>query len=85
MTTYLLAQSNIFNGGPSLVISLSFLLLYIFIFVLIISVLVRLSRYLGSAKKEQQLMRMEITKIAGEMELLRKKLVDEFPQQNSSQ
>ena len=42
--------------------------------VLVIIGLIRLVRYLGSAGKEQKLMRMEMGKLAEEVHLLRKEL-----------
>ena len=90
MTSFILAQAA---PKPEVFSSISFfnigsivaICLYVFIFALIIVGLMRLVRYLGSARKEQQLMRMEITKIAGEVELLRKKLTEVFPHQNNAE
>lgn len=73
------------SGNFSNIGAIILLLLYAFILALIIVGLVRLVRYLGSARKEQQLMRMELTKIAGEVELLRKKLTDISSHQNNSE
>lgn len=50
---------------------------YVFIFALIIICLIRLSRYLMSAGKEQKLIRMELGKIAEEVHLLRQELKGE--------
>jgi hypothetical protein len=81
MTLYLLAQSDVFQNSGAFVVSIAGILFYLFIFFLVIIGLIRLVRYLGSARKEQQLMRMEMTKIAGEVELIRKKLT-EHPSEN---
>ena len=50
------------------------LFIYAFILGLVIIVLIRLMRYLGSAKKEQKLMRIELGKLAEEVHILRQEL-----------
>ncbi len=45
---------------------------YAFLFILVIIVLLRLARYFGRAGKEQQRIRMELTKLADEVHQLRK-------------
>ena len=47
---------------------------YVFLFALIIICLIRFSRYLMTAGKEQKLMRMEIGKLAEEVQAIRQKL-----------
>ena len=45
---------------------------YAFIFALVIICLVRVSRYFRTAGKEQKLIRMELSKLADELEQMRK-------------
>ncbi len=47
---------------------------YAFIFALVIICLVRVSRYFKTAGKEQKLMRMELSKLADEVQIIRRKL-----------
>ena len=54
---------------------------YVSMFVLIIICLIRLSRYLMTAGKEQKLMRMELGKLAEEVQAIRQKL-DNYKEQN---
>lgn len=53
------------------IIGLLVMLVYFFIIGLVIVGLVRLVKYLGSAKKEQKLIRMELGKLAEEVHLIR--------------
>jgi hypothetical protein len=55
------------------------LFVYVFIFGLTIICLIRLIKYLGSAKKEQKLMRMEMGKLAEEVHLIRKEIKGKNP------
>jgi uncharacterized membrane-anchored protein YhcB (DUF1043 family) len=48
--------------------------LYAFIFGLVIIVLIRLARFLGKANREQQLIRMEMSKVADEVQKMRQEL-----------
>ena len=48
------------------------MVIYGFIIALVIVVLLRLARYLGNAGKEQQRIRMEMTKVADEVHQMRK-------------
>ncbi len=50
------------------------ILVYVPIFALIVMGLIRLVRYLGSAGREQKLLRIEVTKLAEEVHLLRQGL-----------
>ncbi|MBW8035949.1 MAG: hypothetical protein FVQ79_10035 [Planctomycetes bacterium] len=52
---------------------------YVFILTLIIVGLVRLVKYLGSAKNEQKLIRMELGKLAEEVHLIRKEIKGKNP------
>ena len=45
-----------------------------FIFALIIISLIRMARYFISSKKEQKLIRMELSKLAEEVQLIRKEI-----------
>jgi len=47
---------------------------YVFIIALVIIVLLRLARYFGNAGKEQQKMRLELSKLAEEVHQLRKNI-----------
>ena len=47
---------------------------YVFIFVLVIICLVRVARYFRTAGKEQKLIRMELSKLAEEVQLIRQEL-----------
>jgi hypothetical protein len=47
---------------------------YVFIFVLIIITLIRVSRYFRNAGREQKLIRMEMSKLAEEVHLLRQEI-----------
>ncbi len=53
------------------IVGLLVILVYFFIIGLVIVGLVRLVKYLGSAKKEQKLIRMELGKLAEEVHLIR--------------
>lgn len=66
------------NFGTSLVVILM-VVVYAFIFSLIIIGLIRLVKYLGSAKNEQKLMRMELGKLAEEVRLIRKEIKGKNP------
>lgn len=55
-------------GGLFAVIALLF---YVFIFALVIICLIRVSRYFLTAGKEQKLLRMELSKLAEEVHLMR--------------
>ena len=52
---------------------------YVFIFMLIIICLIRLVKYLGIAKNEQKLMRMELGKLAEEVRLIREDIKGSNP------
>ena len=56
---------------------------YVFLFALIIICLIRFSRYLLTAGKEQKLMRMELGKLAEEVQAIRQKL-DNYKEQNEA-
>lgn len=47
---------------------------YVFIFALIIICLIRVSRYFMTAGKEQKLIRIELGKLAEEVQIIRRKL-----------
>lgn len=66
------------NFGTSLVVILM-MVVYAFIFGLIIIGLIRLVKYLGNAKNEQKLMRMELGKLAEEVHLIREDLKGKNP------
>ena len=57
---------------------------YVFIFALIIICLIRFSRYLMTAGKEQKLMRMELGKLAEEVHAIRQKLDNYTKSQESA-
>jgi len=61
-----------FNFVP-LVLGLAF---YVFIFALVIIVLIRLARFLGKANREQQLTRIELGKVADEVQKMRHEIED---------
>ena len=50
------------------------IVVYVFIFTLITISLIRLVKYLGYAKNEQKLMRMELGKLAEEVHLIREEI-----------
>ena len=52
------------------------ILFYGFIFALVIIVLVRLAKFLGRANKEQQLTRLELGKVADEVQKMRRQIQD---------
>lgn len=66
------------------ILPLLMLLVYVFIIGLIIVGLIRLIKYLGSAKKEQKLMRMELGKLAEEVHLIRKEIKGKNPGESDS-
>ena len=72
MITNILASEM--NSIQGIIAVIFMLVIYVGLFVLIVSLMIRLVRYLGSAGKEQKLIRMEIGKLAEEVQLLRKKL-----------
>jgi len=47
---------------------------YAFIVILVIIVLIRLAKFLGKANREQQLIRMEMSKVADEVQKMRQEL-----------
>ena len=53
-----------------------FVLVYLLFFCLIVVGLIRLIKFLGTANKEVKLTRMELGKLAEEVQLLRKELKD---------
>ena len=57
---------------------------YFFLIALVIIVLIRLARYFGSAGKEQQKMRLEMSKLADEVHQLRKRLQDMSEEKNKN-
>ena len=65
------------------IVPLIVLAAYVSMFVLIIICLIRLSRYLMTAGKEQKLMRMELGKLAEEVQAIRQKL-DNYKEQSES-
>ena len=65
------------------IVPLIVLAVYVSMFVLIIICLIRLSRYLMTAGKEQKLMRMELGKLAEEVQAIRQKL-DNYKEQNEA-
>jgi len=66
------------------VAALVFIVAYAFIIVLIIIGLIRLVKYLGNAKNEQKLMRMELGKLAEEVHLIRKEIKGKTPSEPDS-
>ena len=72
MINYILAA--VAGRGAGLLVPLIVIGIYAFIFCLVIICLVRVSRYFRTAGKEQKLMRMEMSKIAEEVHLLRQEL-----------
>ena len=58
---------------------------YAFIFSLVIICLVRVSRYFRDAGKEQKLIRMDLGKIADEVQQLRQDLKENNTQKNSTE
>ncbi len=72
-----------FAHGTSIVVILM-MVVYAFIFGLIIICLIRLVKYLGSAKKEQKLMRMEMGKLAEEVHLIREEIKGKNPSESDS-
>ena len=58
---------------PGTIIVLVALAFYVFIFILAVMCLVDVTRYFSTAGKEQKLIRMELGKIADELEQMRKK------------
>ena len=75
MISYILAVSpQVAPVKPAMginIIALVVFLCYVLIFALVISCLVRLSRYLRTAGKEQKLIRMELGKLAEEVHQIR--------------
>ncbi|MBW8017412.1 MAG: hypothetical protein FVQ82_14620 [Planctomycetes bacterium] len=55
------------------------LIAYVFIFALIIICLIRLAKYLGYAKNEHKLIRMELGKLAEEVHLIREDIKGSNP------
>ena len=60
--------------APGTLMVLVVFAVYAFIFALVIICLVRVSRYFKTAGKEQKLMRMELSKIAEEVQIIRRKI-----------
>ena len=67
-----LARTTSSFGG--LLLALLAMAVYVFIFVLIIITLMRVSRYFKNAGREQKLIRMEMSKLAEEIHLLRREV-----------
>ena len=65
------------------IVPLIVLAAYVSMFALIIICLIRLSRYLMTTGKEQKLMRMELGKLAEEVQAIRQKL-DNYKEQNEA-
>jgi hypothetical protein len=61
------------------------LAVYVFLFALIIICLIRVSNYFRTAGKEQKLIRMELSKVAEEVHLIRQKLTKEKNQGASTE
>ena len=78
MINYILAvSSQAVPAKPVMginIVALVAFLCYAFIFALIIICLVRLSRYLRTAGKEQKLLRMELGKLAEDVHQIRQEL-----------
>ena len=62
-----------------------FVAVYAFIFALVIICLVRLARYFRTAGKEQKIMRMELSKLAEEVHLIRQELKGGGEQDSSAE
>ena len=77
MTEGILA--NMVGLGSALVVVVA----YVFIISLVIVCLIRVSRYFLTAGKEQKMIRMELSKLAEEVHLIRQELKDR-KEQNSS-
>lgn len=68
-----------FAHGINYLAVILMVVVYAFIFGLIIICLIRLVKYLGIAKNEQKLMRMELGKLAEEVHLIREDLKGKNP------
>jgi len=79
MNDYILAN------GAGIAAALVMVAVYVFIFALVIICLIRVSRYFLTAGKEQKLLRMEISKLAEEVHLIRQELKDKEEQDTSQQ
>jgi uncharacterized membrane-anchored protein YhcB (DUF1043 family) len=71
---FLLANAEKVERLAQLAPTVIIVVLYAFIFGLVIIVLIRLARFLGKANREQQLMRMELGKVADEVQKVRQEL-----------
>lgn len=68
-------------AGPSpiapMLLTLIFIGAYVFIFALIIITLIRVSRYFRNAGKEQKLIRLELGKLADEVQQIHRELKED--------
>ncbi|MBM4104084.1 MAG: hypothetical protein FJ263_08545 [Planctomycetes bacterium] len=71
---FLLATAEKVEHLAKLVPVVIVFVLYAFIFGLVIIVLIRLARFLGKANREQQLTRLEMGKVADEVQKMRHEL-----------
>lgn len=62
------------NSLPGTIIFVVMLFIYVGITVLVISLMIRLARYISAAGKERKLLRIELGKLAEELQLIRKEL-----------
>ena len=76
MITNLLAvaEGTKFTHLFSIMVPCVIFLVYVFIIALVIICLIRMVKYLSSSSKEQKLIRMELSKVAEEVHLMREKL-----------
>jgi len=58
-------------GGPSIIITMLPLVFFVGLWVLVISLMIRFYKFLKTSAKEQQLLRMEVGKLAEEVKLMR--------------
>jgi uncharacterized membrane-anchored protein YhcB (DUF1043 family) len=71
---FLLANAEKVEHLVQLAPTVIVVVLYAFIYGLVIIVLIRLARFLGKANREQQLTRLEMGKVADEVQKMRQEL-----------
>jgi uncharacterized membrane-anchored protein YhcB (DUF1043 family) len=71
---FLLANADKMERLSQVAPTVLFIALYGFIIALVIIVLIRFARFLGKANREQQLTRLELGKVADEVQKMRQEL-----------
>jgi hypothetical protein len=70
------------DSFPGNIVFIVMLFIYVGIIVLVISLMIRLARYISAAGKERKLLRIELGKLAEEVQLIRKEIKQVKEQSN---